>query len=306
MSNDGWIKIHRRVSDHWIWDDAQYFKAWISIIMTVNYEPKPVYIQGELIDCYRGQALLSLQNWSALFGKGWTIQRVRTFFDLLIKDGMISTEGLRKTTRVTVCKYDDYQESQQPGNTTSNMQMPQKSTRETARESNDSDILQQTKNMQKRKKITTTKEEEKKLKNKEVCVQNHIPTWRDSYEIYLRDLNQEYERLIQDENFIAQQQEFNPNLNIPLTMKKTLTNYWATEKGWKKKTSDKKLISPDWKATFINGMDMNKVYKPFAPRNGSPNVGGKSGNRPGQIMHPESEEATDALLKHYQNIENGN
>ena len=113
---EGWIKIHRQIREHWIWDDPMYLKAWIGILISVNHEDRKVLIEGELIECNRGQSLLSLTGWSKLFGKKWTIQRVRTFFELLKRDQMIITEGLRKTTRVTVCKYDEYQIEQQTKN----------------------------------------------------------------------------------------------------------------------------------------------------------------------------------------------
>jgi hypothetical protein len=121
---EGWIKIHRRIKEHWIWDNEIYLKAWIGILLSVNHEDKKVLIQGELIECKRGQSLLSLAGWAKCFGKKWTIQRIRTFFELLKIDAMIETEGLRKTTRLTVCNYDSYQLLQQASNnqTTSKQQ----------------------------------------------------------------------------------------------------------------------------------------------------------------------------------------
>jgi hypothetical protein len=114
---DGWIKIYRTIRDHWIWDNPIYFKAWIAIILNVNHEDSKVEICGELIECNRGQSLLSLKSWSKFLGKGWTIQKVRTFFNLLKNDSMINIEGLHKTTRLTVCNYDIYQDMQQANNT---------------------------------------------------------------------------------------------------------------------------------------------------------------------------------------------
>lgn len=140
----GWIKIHRKIKEHWIWKDSMYLKAWITILLMVNYESKKVLIYGELIDCNRGQSLLSLQGWTEQFGKNWTIQKTRTFFELLRSDSMITTEGLQKTTRLTVCNYDDYQDEQQTDNT-------QKT------------FKQQTDNKQ----ITTTKEREEYKEGKE-------------------------------------------------------------------------------------------------------------------------------------------
>ena len=116
MENNGWIKIYRQIQKHWIWDNPDYLKAWIAILITVNHEDNKVLIHGELFNCGRGESLLSLANWAKTFGKGWTIQRTRTFFNLLEKDKMINTEGCRKTTRLNVCNYDSYQEVQQTNN----------------------------------------------------------------------------------------------------------------------------------------------------------------------------------------------
>lgn len=116
MDNIGWIKIHRQIQNHWIWDNPDYLKAWIAILMTVNHDEKKIIIHGELFECGRGESLLSLANWAKTFGKGWTIQRTRTFFNLLEKDKMVNTEGCRKTTRLKVCNYESYQEVQQTNN----------------------------------------------------------------------------------------------------------------------------------------------------------------------------------------------
>ena len=113
---EGWIKLHREIREHWIWEDENYLKAWLAILLSVNHKNKQVLIQRELIPCTFGQSLLNLSEWAKLFGKKWTIQRVRTFFKLLEDEQMITVEGLKKTTRVTVCNYVNYQIKQQTEN----------------------------------------------------------------------------------------------------------------------------------------------------------------------------------------------
>jgi len=152
---EGWIRIHRKIIDHWVYKDDRYFKAWVKILMTVNYEPKKVLIEGELIDCGRGQSVLSLKSWAEAFGKGWSIQTVRTFFSLLKNDMMIDTEGLRKTTRLTVCNYDQYQNVQQGDNTENN------------RQPTDSQHGDNTETTSTKEEIKKDKKEEKKEEKKE-------------------------------------------------------------------------------------------------------------------------------------------
>ena len=142
MDNIGWIKIHRQIQKHWIWNNSDYLKAWISILINVNHEEKKVLIHGELMNCDRGESLLSLANWTKIFGKGWTIRKTRTFLNLLKKDSMIDIEGCRKTTRIRVCNYDSYQEQRQANDTqtTSKRQANDKQTTTNKNDKNNNNI----------------------------------------------------------------------------------------------------------------------------------------------------------------------
>jgi hypothetical protein len=103
----GWISIHRSIRDHWIWQDPVKLKWWLDILMTVNHKESKVNIGMQLYECQRGQSIMSLQSWAIK----WNVSKdvVRNFFELLKKDGMVHTESLIKTTRLTVCNYDSYQ-----------------------------------------------------------------------------------------------------------------------------------------------------------------------------------------------------
>jgi hypothetical protein len=119
----GYIKIHRKIQESWIFEKPEYFKAWITILLQVNHTEKKTIIDGDLITVKRGQACKSLKTWVKLLGKGWTVQKVRTLFNSLVKDEKINTQGLRKTTLLTVCNYDTYQ-SNQHGDNTQNDEQP--------------------------------------------------------------------------------------------------------------------------------------------------------------------------------------
>jgi DNA replication protein DnaD len=113
----GWIKLHRGIKDHWIWEKDEYFKAFVTIIIECNHTDQKILIDGELLECKRGQKIYSLSTWARVFGKHWSIQRVRTFFALLSRDAIIEVEGLRKTTRLSLVNYETYQGEQQTANT---------------------------------------------------------------------------------------------------------------------------------------------------------------------------------------------
>lgn len=86
-------------------------------------------------------------------------------------------------------------------------------------------------------------------------------SWREDFEVYKSELREFYKTIRKDNEWILNQQRFNPNVNILLTLEKAVVNYWATEAGWKnKKRSKSKTI--DWKSTLTNALSnpSNKVY----------------------------------------------
>lgn len=138
----GWIKLHRQIRSHWVFKNANYFKAWVVIISEVNHKSTKVVVDGELIECKRGQSINSLATWVKILGDDWTIQKLRTFLKLLEKDKMINTEGLRKTTRLTVCNYESYQSEQQGDNkqTTNRQQADNKEITTNKNEKNEKNV----------------------------------------------------------------------------------------------------------------------------------------------------------------------
>jgi len=111
--NWGFISIHRTIEQHWLWDNNQYFSAWIKILLAVNHEQKEkILIKGTLFNCDRGESLRSISGWVQYLGQGWTKAKLETFFRLLKNETMIKTVNERKTLRLSVCNYDTYQYSE--------------------------------------------------------------------------------------------------------------------------------------------------------------------------------------------------
>jgi len=106
---NGWISLHRKITEHWIWQDPIKFQWWIDMLLMVNHEDNKLCIGMQLIECKRGQTVMSLSNWA----KRWGVSRdtARNFLVLLERDGMITTENLVKSTRITICNYEAYQTS---------------------------------------------------------------------------------------------------------------------------------------------------------------------------------------------------
>jgi hypothetical protein len=94
--------------EHWIYQNSHYFHWWTDLLMNANFEDKKILIKGNLYDCKRGQSLYSLDTWA----KRWKVDKskVRRFLQLLQNDGMIVIENVSVSTRITICKYECYQD----------------------------------------------------------------------------------------------------------------------------------------------------------------------------------------------------
>jgi hypothetical protein len=112
VKNAGFIFLHRSIRGHWIWKDANKLQWWLDILMECNHADQKVSIGFHLLDCKRGQSLNSLLTWSKLWHVD--VSTVRRFLKLLENDKMIVTENVQKTTRITVCNYDTYNNMSAP------------------------------------------------------------------------------------------------------------------------------------------------------------------------------------------------
>jgi len=107
----GWIKIHREIQDHWLWNERREHsraEAWIDILLTVNHAESKVMIKGHLYTVKRGDSVNSLETWAKRWN--WTRGRVKRFLELLKNDSMIEIKTDTRTTQLTVCNYDSYQD----------------------------------------------------------------------------------------------------------------------------------------------------------------------------------------------------
>lgn len=111
IMNLGWISLHRKIQDHWIYEPCRprtKFEAWIDIILQVNHAPEKVNIGHKLFPVDRGQSIKSLETWQRRWN--WKSKKnVRDFLMLLKKDGMIGYENLTVSIRITVLNYNSYQ-----------------------------------------------------------------------------------------------------------------------------------------------------------------------------------------------------
>ena len=107
----GFIKIERKLAEHWIFQDSEKLKWWLILLLEVNYLPGKIMIGNNLIEIEKGQSAKSLRSWAKLLNTG--TKSVVSFFDLLESDKMLKREtvgkGKQSTTLITIENYELYQ-----------------------------------------------------------------------------------------------------------------------------------------------------------------------------------------------------
>lgn len=104
----GWIKIYREIAQHWIFQDAEKFKWWIDLLFMAAHEDYKTLINGNLVCLKRGQLSVSLSFLANKWGR--SKEKVLNFLKLLESDNMITRNSDRKSTTITICNYESYQD----------------------------------------------------------------------------------------------------------------------------------------------------------------------------------------------------
>ena len=108
----GWIKLHRNIQDHWLWQEKPFDKrsAWIDLLLMANHKDNKFLLGSELIEVKRGSFITS--EYKLMDKWGWSKTKVRNFLKLLEDDKMITKVSDRKKTTLTIVNYNDYQISE--------------------------------------------------------------------------------------------------------------------------------------------------------------------------------------------------
>lgn len=120
---EGWIKLYRKLENHWIAENNDYFHWWCDLLFLASYSDKTKTVHSldndgnpkndTIVVLRRGQIEASI----AFLVKRWMLNRktldrktVMRFLSLLEDDGMIKREvkdGVRAI--ITIINYDTYQ-----------------------------------------------------------------------------------------------------------------------------------------------------------------------------------------------------
>lgn len=106
----GYIKLHRQITDCWIWfDDDKFSKAqaWIDLLMMANHKDVKLPFNGKIIVIKRGQFITSIRKLAERWK--WSKDKTAKFLDLLQSDEMLVRESDTKRTLITIVNYELFQ-----------------------------------------------------------------------------------------------------------------------------------------------------------------------------------------------------
>ena len=110
---NGWVSLHRKVFENPIIKPSRpysRFEAWCWLIIRANHTDSKFVLGNEIIKAGAGEVITSQKKLALQFG--WGNTKVRNFLKLLENDTMIEVKTTSKTTRITICNYLTYQDSQ--------------------------------------------------------------------------------------------------------------------------------------------------------------------------------------------------
>lgn len=107
----GYIKLHRQITDHWLWDNDEPFdkrSAWIDLLLMASWKTGTRDFKGQIIEQRRGDVVTSMKSLSMRWG--WSEGKVRRYLDALSKDGMLTKKRQSHGVVLTIENFSFFQD----------------------------------------------------------------------------------------------------------------------------------------------------------------------------------------------------
>lgn len=132
----GVFAVSRRLFDHPFFANEPFTEreAWVWLLADAAWKPRQVRGRHGVVELQRGQLAHSTRFMAAKWQ--WSEARVRRFLKRLKSDAMIDAQGDAQTTRITICKYNDYQKVSLPTDADNDAPSDRRSTRARRKEEN--------------------------------------------------------------------------------------------------------------------------------------------------------------------------
>lgn len=106
---EGWIKLHRKITDNEFYFSEPFTRAqaWIDMLILANHKDGILFKRGIKVEIKRGQIGYNFKN----LGKRWSWSRgkIDRFMDTLESSNQIVTQKTNVTTLISILNYEEYQ-----------------------------------------------------------------------------------------------------------------------------------------------------------------------------------------------------
>jgi hypothetical protein len=103
----GWIKVHRKILDHWIGSEPELMAMFVRLVLDASYKDKTVNFNKSLVSLKRGQLIFGRVSFAQRSGISQT--KLRRYLKMLETDQVIDQVVTMRYTLITILNYDDYQ-----------------------------------------------------------------------------------------------------------------------------------------------------------------------------------------------------
>lgn len=186
----GWICLHREITDHWLWQDKPFSKgqAWIDILLRANHKSNKTLCGNDLIELEKGEFITSKKKLYEAWQ--WSNKKLDKFLECLQKDNMITIKKHSNKIVVKVLNYAKFQQFEKIESTQKAQSIHTKSTsnsQSSHTKSTQTTMLNNNNNINNDNKRET--EKDKQTDFKYINKKEFVPPSLDEVKSYIRSIN---------------------------------------------------------------------------------------------------------------------
>lgn len=111
MTEQGWIKLYRKIKDSWFYKDSNYIHLWVHLLTSANHKEKEFMFNGKRQKCTPGQFITGRKVLATATGISESkIYRILKAFEA---EQLIEQQSNRRNSIITILNWDKYQQSEQ-------------------------------------------------------------------------------------------------------------------------------------------------------------------------------------------------
>lgn len=115
MINKGYILLHRKLIDSWVYQDSETLHLWVHLLLCASYNEKEYSYNGDLVKLKPGQFITGRKKLS--IETGINESKIERVLSALEKAKKIEQQTNSRNRCISIVKWCEYQKIEQPANT---------------------------------------------------------------------------------------------------------------------------------------------------------------------------------------------